>query len=466
MSLERARRIATKFAEDHNLGDQLAPYQAHEWRGQASSATLHIDDFSAIPFLVDIAGAEQYQHRARVRASDGDLFATATPAVPGYEEYCQKTLRMGAPEHVVAEPVAGAFEVARACRSGTAFSKLVERTRQARGLTIHPYMGIEEVWSLAADLHRESGYQVRVVGPPPPVTWIANDKAVFDELVSLVLGPEWLVETHVRTEPTEIADALLDLATRHSTVGLKRTRCASAMGNAVFPSAELLENPSTVLDQVFAFLNRTEWPEGEEVLAVAWLETDLSPSTQLWIPPLGSGEPRLDGIYEQILEGDRKVFVGSRPSSLPDVVNRALGDAALTVGAAFQELGYVGRCSFDHLVIGDPNDDFSVLFTECNGRWGGTSTPMSLLDRLYEGTRPPYRAQDVVYEELIGSRVHNLLDPVRDLLFDTGSQTGRFIFYNLGPVQEHGKFDVISMGESQAEAERGVLEILPERLGL
>jgi len=30
----------------------------------------------------------------------------------------------------------------------------------------------------------------------------------------------------------------------------------------------------------------------------------------------------------------------------------------------------------------------------------------------------------------------------------------------------HGKFDVISIGSDQEDAERGVLEILPERLGL
>jgi hypothetical protein len=214
------------------------------------------------------------------------------------------------------------------------------------------------------------------------------------------------------------------------------------------------------------FLRRTEWPDGEEVLAVAWLDTDLSPSTQLWIPPLGLGEPCLDGIYEQILKGEEKIFVGSRPSTMPDAVNQELRAAALMVAAALQELGYVGRCSFDHLVTGDPNGGFQAVFTECNGRWGGTSTPMSLLDRLLHGPRPAYRAQDVVFPELIGASVPELLELVGDLTFRTESGQGRFIFYNLGPLHGHGKFDVISIGADQNDAERGVLEILPERLGL
>jgi hypothetical protein len=224
-------------------------------------------------------------------------------------------------------------------------------------MTIHPYMGIEDVWELAAMLSVDSRTPVRVVSPPPPVTWIANDKALFDELVARVLGREALVETRISQDVAGIQTDLRMLAQRHDHVGLKRTRCASAMGNAVFASRDV-RSDRDVEDSVDEFLRRTEWPEGEEVLTVAWLDTEMSPSTQLWIPPLGLGEPCLDGIYEQILKGVEKVFVGSRPSTLPDAVNHELGTSALLVAAALQELGYVGRCSFDHLVTGDPNGDF------------------------------------------------------------------------------------------------------------
>jgi hypothetical protein len=147
-------------------------------------------------------------------------------------------------------------------------------------------------------------------------------------------------------------------------------------------------------------------------------------------------------------------------------VNEELGASALMIGAALQELGYVGRCSFDHLVTGDVERDFQVVFTECNGRWGGTSTPMSLLDRLLRGPRPAYRAQDVVYPGLVGARLADLLARVGDAAFDADSRRGRFIFYNVGPLAGHGKLDVISIGVDQDDAERGMLEILPELLGL
>ena len=466
LDLGRARAAGQALGLEIDISAQVRPYDTCRWRpDDQHHPTLQLDDVSAIPFLVDVAGVEEYQHRGRLRADDQDVYVTVTPAAGGYEAYCQERLRMGAPHHLVAEPVGPPIAVARACMAGRTHDRLVEIARDARGMMIHPYMGIEDVWELAAMLSVDSRSPVHVLAPPPPVTWIANDKALFDELVTRVLGRDALVETRISRDAAGIESDLRALAKRHNRVGLKRTRCASAMGNAVFTSKDV-QSERDAANAVQEFLRRTEWPEGEEVLAVAWLQTDLSPSTQLWIPPLGRGDPQLDGIYEQILEGAEKVFVGSRPSTLPDAVNQELGTCALMVGAALQELGYVGRCSFDHLVTGNVHGEFEVVFTECNGRWGGTSTPMSLLDRLLQGPRPPYRAQDVVYRELIGAKLPDLLELAADSMFATDTGEGRFIFYNVGPLDGHGKFDVISIGADQEDAERGVLEILPKRLGL
>jgi hypothetical protein len=461
----RARLAGRELAADLDLTAKLRPYEAQRWRADDTPhPTLQLDDISAIPFLVDIAGVEEYQHRGRLRAGDDDVYVTVTEEADGYETYCRERLRMGAPTHLIADPVGPPIAVAQACMAGSTHARLVEVARDACGMMIHPYMGIEDVWELAAMLSVDSRAPVHVLAPPPPVTWIANDKASFDELVARVLGRGALVETRIAHDPEGMEANLRAIANHHERVGLKRTRCASAMGNAVFASSEVRDERDAAR-AVREFLRRTEWPEGEEVLAVAWLDTDLSPSTQLWIPPIGRGEPRLDGIYEQILIGDEKVFVGSRPSTLPDAVNEALADCALLIAAALQELGYVGRCSFDHLVTGDPQGDFEVVFTECNGRWGGTSMPMSLLDRLVRGPRPAYRAQDVVYPGLVGARLPDLLRRVGDVSFDAYSGRGRFVFYNVGPLAGHGKLDVISIGVDQQDAERGMLEILPKLLG-
>lgn len=466
--IERARRMVAPLAERLEMAERLEPYTAQMWDGSATPyPVLHFDDFSEIPFLVDITGVEEYQHRARLRAAPGDLFAAVTPLTPGYEDYCRQRLCLGEVEFLLAEPVDGLMAVAQACGAGAVWQRLVERTREAGGLVIHPFMGTEAVWKLGRQLAAETGVEISVVAPPPPATWIANDKALFGEVVELVLGNGWLVETHRAADIVSLAGYLLHLAERHRRVALKRLRCASAMGNAVFEAPELQKAGAAGVETLVRdFLERTEWDGDEEVLAVAWEETDISPSTQMWIPPAGAGLPRLDGIYEQILKGDHKVFIGSRPSGLPAAVNEQMATASHEVAAGLQALGYLGRCSFDFVVVGDPETDFQIRFTECNGRWGGTSSPMALLDRLVGPQRPAYRSQYVVHPRLVGASFVDLLDRVGEEVFDAGTGRGRFVFYNTGPLADFGKMDVIAIGRSREEADAAFEEDLPRLLGL
>lgn len=456
------------FADRLNLGGRLESFADRRWRaGGPRRPVLHIEDVSAIPLLTEIAGVEEYQHRARVRARTGDLYATATPPDPDYETYCRKRLGFGDVRRLDAAGEENPLAVARGCGAAGAFARLADAARTSDGLVLHPYMSIDDVWDLAARLAEDAAVPVTVLGPPPPVTWAANDKACFTDLVERVLGPGWTPETCAAATPRECADLLRRLAGRHAQVGLKRTRCASGVGNVVFDAARLrAQTPAETEASVRKFLARTGGLAGEPVLAVAWEPASASPSTQWWIPPPADGPPRLDGICEQILEGPRRVFVGSRPSTLPGRVNRTLTGAGRRVAEALQTLGYVGRCSFDHLVLGEPEGDFTVRFTECNGRWGGASTPMHLVDRVVTGPRPPYRAQDFMHERLRSASFGELLDQVGGDAFDVDTQQGRYLFYNVGPLAACGKLDVIALGATQAEAEQALLADLPRLLGL
>ena len=458
------------FAQRLDLDARVEPFRVCRWDGVVpKTPVLHLEDVSAIPFLVDIAGVEEYQHRARLRAKTGDLYATVTPGDPRHERYCREQLGLGEVEWLDARGDANPLAVARGCRGGTAFTRLVQAARRSGELVIHPYMSIDDVWDLAADIADEAHVPTAVLGPPPPVTWIANDKALFTELVTIVLGPGWVPETHDAAEPSAMAERLHALAARYGAVGLKRTRCASAMGNVVFDAPSLrTRTPAQIETDVRRFLQRTEWPGDEPVLVVAWEDARFSPSTQWWIPPAGQGPPRLDGIYEQILEGDRKVFVGSRPASLPPLAHQTLSDAAARVAAALQELGYVGRASFDHLILDEEESGGGprIRFTECNGRWGGTSTPMVLVDRVVDGPRPPYRAQDFVHPRLVGLTFEEILARLGDQVFDRRSRRGRYLLYNVGPLSGFGKLDVIAIGAHQSDAEQALLSDLPRLLHL
>jgi len=78
------------------LSGRSAAFAAGRWDGRTLALpVLHLDDFTGIPFLENIAGVEEYQHRARCRAETGDLYAAVTPVPAGYEEYCRE--RLGLP---------------------------------------------------------------------------------------------------------------------------------------------------------------------------------------------------------------------------------------------------------------------------------------------------------------------------------------------------------------------------------
>lgn len=464
----RAHSAVQPLASRLDLVTRMAVWEGSRWNGEpVAGAVVHIDDFSGIPFLVDISGVEEYQHRARLRAHAGDLYVASTEPTPGYESYCEKVLGLAPVESLVAEPVGNPMYLARAAGARATRSRLISAARDAGRLTLHPFMGIEDIWELGRALAEEAGVPVTVLAPPPPATWIANDKALFDEVVESVLGRSWLVETHAADSVKGLGQSLRQLANDHARVALKRLRCASAMGNAVFEAPRIAEmEPSDLERTVREFLERTEWQGDESVLAVAWEQAEHSPSTQLWIPPVGQGRPRLDGIYEQILVGERKVFMGSRPSTLPQAVNHRLAQGSYAVACGLQGLGYVGRCSFDFLVVGDPQGDFEIRFTECNGRWGGTSTPMAFMDRLFPDGRPPYRARDFVHEDLTGVPFTELLAGVGERAWDHSSREGSYLFYNTGPLREFGKLDVIAVGSTQAEADRALEDDLPRLWGL
>ena len=472
--LDRAREAGRAWATDRGVLAENGAFAAHRclperygpfMRGEIP--TLHLEDVSGIPFVSVIPGVERYQHRARVRADTGDVFAAVTPISPGYEEYCREVLGLGSPGIVMADPVTEPTAVARACHEGRAFDEIVRWARQAGPTAIHPYMAIEPVWELAARLRTER-IDTFVVGPTPPALWVANDKCALGQVIDTVLGEGWIVRTVTADSVDTMATAMREIAAASPYVGLKRTRCASAMGNAVHESKRILSlSNDELLGEVRRFLDHTEWDGAEEVLVVEWVDTDVSPSTQMWIPPLGAGDPVLDGIYEQLLEGPEKVFLGSRPSLLDAAIHDQLEHASLQIAAAFQAMGYVGRCSFDFIVAPGTH---RVWFTECNGRWGGTSTPMFLVDRLGcrdESGRRPYHAQDFVHPDLVGAEFVDLLRALGDDVFDPrGRPTGRFVLYNVGPLTEDGKFDVISLGRTPEEAVEGVHDVLPRLLGL
>ena len=96
-----------------------------------------------------------------------------------------------------------------------------------------------------------------------------------------------------------------------------------------------------------------------------------TPSVQLWIPPRLQGPPMVEGIFAQALANCVGTFQGSSKSDLPGSLSQEIVNSSWQLAELFQRLGYVGRCSFDLILVGDNLGSCRPEFIECNGRWGG-----------------------------------------------------------------------------------------------
>jgi hypothetical protein len=170
----------------------------------------------------------------------------------------------------------------------------------------------------------------------------------------------------------------------------------------------------------------------------------------------------VEEIYQQFLIGDEGVFEGAMLSSLPLRIRDQFIVRSWLICRVLQRLGYTGRCSFDALVVGRHMGEGRLKFVECNGRWGGTSTPMHLMKRVFGDFRHvPYTAQDYVDDRLRGLEFHDLMDVFGGHLYDRRTGKGRVLLYNVGGVGEHGKFDLVVTGRSFAEARRFITDRIP-----
>ena len=459
----RIAEAAGLLREHPRVGVDTEAYKAFRPSQNGTLPSLLLEDFSDIPFLNGVSGIEWYQLRSRTRAGDGDLFASTQAAIAGYEDYNREQLRIGSPTFLRArEADAAPLCVADACREDASIFKTLKTVvKDHGGLQLHPYMSSRAVWRLAEELRSQTEGRIEVLGPPPPAVFAANHKGLLDRLARILFGDTSVCRTIKSKDPAELARLAPELADTEKVV-LKMVNYASAMGNQVFPTSELLAGSVEDIEgRIKAFAKKHHWSGNEEMLLIEWrIDSSESPSAQLWIPPLGEGSPRADGVFEQLLEGDRCVFQGSLPSSLPHEMQERISRMSVMASRVFQELGYAGRCSFDFILCGD-----EPKFVECNGRWGGTSIPMALLERILGRANVPfYRARDYVDPKLAGRPFPEVLARLKDSAFDARTGKGHFILYNVGCLKDFGKFDVIAMGADRDEATRRLEEELPDLL--
>ena len=178
-----------------------------------------------------------------------------------------------------------------------------------------------------------------------------------------------------------------------------------------------------------------------------------SPSIQTWIPPTNCGDPVIEGIFVQNIAGEKGHFKGSSPALFPIGLQQQIVNQGFLLATLMQQLGYVGRCSFDLILVGESLKDCRVEFIECNARWGGTSAPMTLMNRLPMNVNQTYCIRQIDFSDLWRIEFAALQRTLGKQLYKPSTGQGNFLLFNPARIREQSSLEVITLGGSQASIE-------------
>jgi hypothetical protein len=373
---EKLRREEPKLPDTTAFGDGVGV-------GLAPYPSLVLEDHSWIT-LYETFGDVSYSYRACMLADDRDVVVVGIKRCPAFEDYCRRILGFGDFE-IVSPPNNNGRSLSIRCARDPAFvRRIAEKAQRFGGLNVVPYMGTGGVWHLAGCIAQASNVRITVAAPPPELTRRVNDKIWFSRCVKEALGDRAKPRTFVAYGLAAVLKEVSLLARRHATVAVKLPSSASSSGNVIFDPNKLGElSLRGQREELYALLKATGWRGDYPLLVSTWESPVLaSPSAQLWIPRLDEGEVVVEGVFDQLLAGPRFEFCGAEPTRISETLRQRLVDEAAALGFLFQRLGYFGRCSLDAILVGTTETAAEMHWVECNGRWGGTSIPMTVGNRL------------------------------------------------------------------------------------
>lgn len=343
------------------------------------------EDHREIPLCGHVDPA--IEQRMLLLAREGDLFAVSDREGAEFADYCARSLRLGSVP-IRRLPGDPPTPIPVRCASDlNLMDELAAAARAAGSLSIVPFIGTSSVWALARRI-AATGAAVRVAAPRPALTARTNDKSWFTRHAGRIVGTDAIPETWTVFDADELVSRASEIARRHDRLVVKVPNSAGGRG-IVRLDADAVRARNSLVEIVARRLETDRWPGAFPLLVEAWEEDVLaSPSVQTWIPPLGHGDPVAYGVFEQQLDHGIQ-FAGTVTSALPPSCHERLTSDAFRLAVCFQELGYVGPCSFDGLLVGRRADDAAVRWIECNGRWTSSSIAFAVAHRLSGGSAPP-----------------------------------------------------------------------------
>ncbi len=409
--------------------------------------------------LYDRRGDMSLEYRMLLVAQSGDIAIIGARRSPDFEAYCRDWLALGAIE-VLALPETGQpLPIGPAQRSRgdpAIMTALINAARAQNGLVMFPYMGTGEVWMLASEIAKRASVPVYIAAPPPRLVRRVNDKIWFGARVRQVLGAAALPPSYSTFGPAALAARVAAIARDNQQVVVKLPDSASGSGNLVLPARELHGMSLAELRQrLIDLLEGLGWRGTFPLLAGVWDAPVLAnPSVQLWVPLAADGPPIVEGLFDQHIEGPQARFVGASLSRLPSQWQQRIADEAARLAFLFQQLGYFGRCSLDVVLVGEDLESATLHWIECNGRWGGTSLPMTIASRLVPDWHQ--RTTLIVQRPLqIGpaSTFAEVIARLEGQLLRVGGADRGIVFLSPGGIEDGTGLNFLVFADTEAQAD-------------
>lgn len=447
---------------DDRLAGELRSLTAHRSTDRPPGHGIVVDDISEISLTGQLAHGVGHQVRARIRALHGDLVVSNAVPPDGFDDYT-RSLGLGSVQWI--HPGQGPRVCADALGSADSLRRLIEFV-STRTAYVSPYMASDGAWGLVRELSRATGRAVPMVGPTPAACAMANDKTRFMTMAATLLGPASVPAFRVATDADAAARAMATLADGRHILAIRLPTAGAGLGLRLIGAAAAAGMTPVQRRQLISeFAAQTGHRFPDPLLVVRWHRRVVaSPSVHLWVPAWGW--PICEGVLDQhFSDNAASQFGGGRSSILPREQQDRVKLMSMRLALVLQRIGYLGRCSFDFIMVGPDVSGADPVLVECNGRWGGASVILTLVNRLFVGTpRPAFAFGFIIDAKLRKSGFAYLRRRLARYLYSPGNPDGWLLIPHPGSLHDLGRLGCLTIAPTPRQASERLTEELPDVL--
>ncbi len=426
---DMAQALASEILGESRNHTELSYFEPQARQGTGETPFVFFGSIGEIS-LFEHRSAGPIEYRLSVLAREGDLVVIGGQQNRSFEQYLENDLDLGHREYLYIDQANDGNRVptpVKCLKDANTYAQLRAKVEEQGGATLVAHITTGTIWALAKKLGHDTGLPIYVAGPTPSITARVNDKLWFASLTTRLFGESAVPRKYSVFGAAALTGRVRTLARNYEKIVIKVPDSAGSVGNFPILSADIADMGVKALHRYLKdLITETAGPSPYPLMVQVWDRDVLtSPSVQLWIPLAEEGPPIIEGIFEQYLTGQAGSFAGATPATLPDDWDFRLSRDALMLGHILQALGYFGRCSFDTIISGKSFETASLYWVECNGRWGGVSVPMTLLNTLFAPDKTP--AYIIAHRSGLAPSHRPFssgLDILKDILWHPGDNSG------------------------------------------